>query len=457
MSQNTAETLGAFAARLRFEDLPEKVVATARLGIVDCTGVAIAGSGEAPGKLAAEFVAAQSGGQGPCTLIGNAGVKAPSALAALANGASAHAMDYDDVNWSLIGHPSASLVPCLYALGEERHASGKQMVTAYIVGLEVMARFGQSCQPKHSLDNFWHPTSTIGAIGCAAASANLLGLSASQAAHALAAAASMSDGLVRNFGTMVKPLHAGLAAQHGLTAASLAGAGFVANTGVFDVPGGFHDAFCKGLDCKRDRLLTIDDFFDAEQTGLTIKPYPCGVASHPAIDAMFELVAEHRISAEDVESGEVGVTRYTYGKLFYDSPETELQGKFSMAYPIVRVLLDGRVGLSAFTEEAVNDASARDLVARFGMHVDEEIEANWKGGSRPCRVTLQLRDGRTVSKLVEKSKGDPSRPLSWGEIQAKFMDCATQTFDADHAGELLRRLESIGDAADVGDITKLLV
>jgi 2-methylcitrate dehydratase PrpD len=452
---STTTALRNFITRLQYERLSEEALATARLGILDCVGVALAGALEPPGRHAARFVAQQSRGSGGVPVWGASAV-APSSLAALANGTAAHALDYDDVNWSLIGHPSASLVPCLFALAAERGAGGRAVLTGYIVGLEVMARFGQCCQPAHSLENRWHPTSSIGSIGCAAAAASLLQLNAEQTGYALALAASTSGGLVRNFGTMTKPLHAGLAAQHGLTAASLAELGFTANPTVFDAHGGWHDAFCKGLTCRRERLLTIGEPLDAERTGLTIKPYPCGVANHPAVDAVLELRSEAGLTAADVISGHIGVTRYTFDKLFYGLPATGLEAKFSMPYAVARALLDGGLTLGAFTDTAATEPRVQELAARFTMAVDDEIEANWNGGSRPCRVRLVLRDGRRLERLIDISKGNREKPLSRQELHTKFMDCATRSLAPGAATELLENLEQLDKIEDVSKLNGYL-
>jgi 2-methylcitrate dehydratase PrpD len=454
-ASSTSDALCAFATRVTYDSLSDAAIATALLGIIDCVGVALAGAKEPPGLLAARLVEQQSGGSGPVPIWATS-YHAPASLAALANGTAAHALDYDDVNWSLIGHPSASLVPSLFALAAERGASGRAVLASYVVGLEVMARFGQRCHPAHSLENRWHPTSSIGSIGCAAAAANLLGLTAEQTAYALAIAASTSGGLVQNFGTMTKPLHAGLAAQHGVLAAGLAELGFTANPAVFDAPGGFHDAFCKGLACHTERILSIGDPLDAEQVGLTIKPYPCGVASHPAIDAMLELRAEHALRPGDVASGRIGVTRYTFDKLFYGLPETGLEAKFSMPYAVARALLDGAIGLGTFTDAAARDPSARELASKFSMHVDGEIESNWHGGSRPCRVSLELCDGRRVERLVEISKGNREKPLTREELADKFLDCAGRSLGGDQAETLLDRLQQLEAVEHMAELNRHL-
>src|SRR5262245_14707920 len=197
----------------RWDQIPQQALTVAKGAMQDCVGVALAGAAQPAGSIQGEW-ARKAAGTGVATVWGQ-NLATSTHDAALVNGTAAHALDYDDVTWGLIGHPSVSLVPAVFALGEALAASGRDVLHAYVVGFEVMAKLGRTTQPRHSLDGGWHATGTIGAFGATAACCKLLNLNADQTAHALGIVFSMTSGNVSNFGTMCKPMHAGLAARNG--------------------------------------------------------------------------------------------------------------------------------------------------------------------------------------------------------------------------------------------------
>src|SRR5436190_7535500 len=309
--QNTQRVVDYIVAS-RFEDIPPKALTVAKGAMLDCIGVALAGARHPAGHIPAEWAHATAGA-GRATVWGQ-DFKTSAHDAALVNGTAAHALDYDDVTWGLIGHPSVSLVPAVLALGEQLGASGRDVLHAYVVGFEVMAKLGRTTQPKHSLDGGWHATGTIGAFGATAACCKLLGLTAEQTGHALGIVYSMTSGNVSNFGTMCKPLHAGLAARNAVEAALWAQAGFTSLPHPFDGPRSFHEVYSRGLPADMAPLAELGREYELVARGVVIKPYPCGVALHPAIDAVHALKRDHKIDADDVAAIEAGVTRYTYDK-----------------------------------------------------------------------------------------------------------------------------------------------
>src|SRR5215470_13184157 len=222
----------------RFDDIPPKALTVAKGAMLDCVGVALAGARQPGGMIPAQWARDTAGGS-QSTVWGH-GFKTSAHDAALVNGTAAHALDYDDVTWGLIGHPSVSLVPATFALGELVGASGRDVLHAYVVGFEVMAKLGRTTQPRHSLDGGWHATGSIGAFGATAACCKLLGLDGDQTARALGIVYSMTSGNVSNFGTMCKPMHAGLAARNGVEAAFWARSGFSSVPHPFDGPRSFH-------------------------------------------------------------------------------------------------------------------------------------------------------------------------------------------------------------------------
>lgn len=451
------DEVAKFVVRTRYEDIPRKAFAVAKQGIMDCIGVALAGAKQQSGMIAGNMAKYLAPDDKSATILGQ-GIKSTVELAALVNGTSAHALDYDDVIWSLTGHPSASLVPAVLALGEVTNASGQKILEAYTIGIEVMAKIGLTAMPAHSLERGWHATSTIGTIGTTAACAKLLNLDTAKTKMALGIATSMASGAVGNFGTMTKPLHAGLAAKNGVIASLLANGGFTARENALEGPKGFYEIYCYGLDCNFSPIQTLGNPFDLMVKGIVIKPYPCGVANHPGIDGALILKNKYNFKPEDIERIDVGATRYTNDKLAYKIPRTGLEGKFSMPYNVSRAIHDGTLTLNSFTDEAVKDPVIISTAEKVNMFISEEIEKNWKGGtSRPCSVEIHLKDGRKLYEKVEISKGNPENPLTMDELKSKFRDCASLSIskkNIENSLDMIQNIESIDNIKKLCDILK---
>lgn len=448
--QNTQHVVD-YIVGSRFETIPPKALDVAKGAMLDCLGVALAGVRHPGGMIAADWSRRAAGA--PQATVWGQGLKTSAHDAALVNGTAAHALDYDDVTWGLIGHPSVSLVPSVLALGEMIGASGRDVLHAYVVGFEVMAKLGRTTQPRHSLDGGWHATGTIGSFGATAATCKLLGLNADATGRALGIAYSMTSGNVSNFGTMCKPLHAGLAARNAVEAAQWAQRGFTALPHPFDGPRSFHDVYSRGLPADMSPLAELGRVYELTVRGVVIKPYPCGVALHPAIDAVFALKGENRFRAAEVDGVEVGVTRYTYDKLCFLEPNTGLEGKFSMPYTVARSLLDDGIGLETYTDKLVRDPEARDLARRVTMYVHDGIERVWKGGSRPVHIRIRLRDRRVLERQVDISKGNPEVPMTAAELARKFEDCASRALSPADVKAATQAVETIESLASISDLT----
>jgi 2-methylcitrate dehydratase PrpD len=440
----------------RFEAIPGQALTVAKGAIQDCVGVALAGARHSAGSIPAEWARASAGagnaGAGGATVWGQ-NFKTSAHDAALVNGTAAHALDYDDVTWGLIGHPSVSLVPALLAIGETINASGRDVLHAYVVGFEVMAKLGRTTQPRHSLDGGWHATGTIGAFGATAACCKLLDLDADRTARALGIVYSMTSGNVSNFGTMCKPLHAGLAARNAVEASLWAQAGFTSLPHPFDGPRSFHAVYSRGLPVDMKPLAELGEVYELVVRGVVIKPYPCGVALHPAIDAVHALKKEHAIDPDAVASGEAGVTKYTFDKLCYLVPQTGLEAKFSMPYTIARSILDDGIGFDTFSDRLVQDEKAQALTRRISMYVHAGIEKAWTMGSRPVNVRLHLRDGSVLERQVDISKGNPEVAMTPEELNVKFEDCARLSLDPAALKAAAQRLQTIENLAAISELT----
>jgi 2-methylcitrate dehydratase PrpD len=452
------ETVARFVAAFDPRALTPAARATARRAYFDCLGVALAGSAQPAGVIAARFAAGQ--GSGTASVWGQS-FTAPPAIAALVNGTAAHALDYDDVNWALLGHPSVSLVPVTLAVGESTGASGAELLDAYACGFEVLAALGRSTMPGLSFDGGWHATGALGALGATAAAAHLLKLGLVEVRNALGIAVSEASGVVRNFGTMTKPLHAGLAAQAGVQAAGLAAAGFTADPLSLEGKHGFYACFGARSEVRPEALQQLGRVWELEQTGVVIKPYPCGVAGHPAIDAGLALRDRlGKVTASEIARISVGVTSYTLDKMRYGWPENELQAKFCIPYQLACALVTGPPALPDFTAEGIgSNAEVRALAEITDLFIDDEIEAEWRraGGSRPCRVRIEFTDGSSETELVRVSKGNPQVPLTDDELRAKFRDAASLAAEPGRIAELITaigQLDSLPHASDLGRLLR---
>ena len=420
---------------------PSDARARAAAAMLDTIGVTLAGVTE-PASRIVRTVLAPTAGRG-CVVWGT-GHRSTAADAALANGTAAHALDYDDMCFVSLAHPSAPLVPAVIATAEVARASGRAALDAYIVGFEIEARLGRVMNPRH-YQRGWHNTSTLGTIGAAAAASRLLGLSQDAAAHAIAIAASEASGLKENFGSMVKPLHAGLAARNGVLAAMLARAGMTASAQALDGPQGFLHA----MDAEREDLAReigdLGERWEMLDTGITVKLYPSCAGTHPALDALLDLRAREKFTAPEVERVEIDVDAIVPTILIYDRPSSPLEAKFSMPFCAAAAIVFGQVGIDTFDDERIRDARVAALMPRVTMRVDAEV-----GQGAPAlteaRVRVQLANGRVLAQDAHGARGYPERPASDAELDAKFMACATRVFEHSKAAsvlDLLRHVETL--------------
>ncbi len=445
---STTKQLAAFVHEMDYDALPPGTIARAKNAMIDTIGTALAGATDPVGDILTRYVIAQ-GGTPQATVLGK-GVRTSAPQAALVNGAMAHAFDYDDVNWSLSGHPSVPLLPAILAVGEAQGVSGKALLTAYVLGFEVEAKIGRGVNPTH-YQLGWHATATIGGFGAAAAVAKLLNLSVDQTAMALSMAASMASGLRQNFGTMTKPFHPGHAAMSGVMAATLAQMGFTADAEILEAPFGFARLFTGSGEYHLERMTTtLGAPYDILDPGIVVKQYPCCAFTHRAIDGMIALLQQHPFGAEDVDSVECVLSQLASDVLIHPRPQTGLEGKFSLEYCLAAAILDHQAGIQQFTDSMVQRPQAQTLLQRVTrrLHPRSAQQADSNGEELPVIVTVQLGDGRQYSQQVGVPKGHPDNPLSEAELHAKYRECASLVLAAEnveHSLDTLLHLETLGN------------
>jgi len=425
--------LGAFVADTSFDDLPAGAVDTVRRAFVDTVGVALAGVESTGGGIVADTVERDAGR--PLDGVADASTTA----AALSLGNAAHALDYDDLSWGMDGHPSVVLVPPILAVAPRVDADGHEAVTAYTVGFEVACAVAEPISPNH-YERGWHATSTFGTFGAAAAAASLLGLDAEACQRALSMAASMPAGTKRNFGSMTKPLHAGLAARSGVTAALLAAEGFTTGTGTIGGERGFWSLYGDGADAGPS--LPRSDGWYIRTAGVHTKRYPCCYFTHSAIVAAGSIRDDAALTPRDVSSVHVRAAGGASDALRYPNPETSLEAKFSMQHAVAVALARETVGLDAFDPETVDDPTVADLRERITFAVDESLAYD----SHAASVVVEA-DGRTYERTVDRPDWVHEDPPSDAELHEKFLACAKRRLDADEARETLATLAGLPDAS----------
>jgi 2-methylcitrate dehydratase PrpD len=415
----------------------------AERALVDTVAVALAASSDPTVTIALDALGG-SASSGPSTVL-TTGRAADARQAALLGGLAAHALDFDDVDDAMIGHPSAVLIPAVLAVAEEQDLPGEALLDAYWVGLATCRAIAGALGIDGHYGKGWHSTATIGTLASAAAVARLRGLSLDQTQHALGIAGSLAAGSRQNFGTMTKPLHAGTAASNGVLAATLAAAGFTADQEQLERPLGFLALHHGSPDPALPEATAL------EAVGLNVKLYPCCYYIHSAADALRELRLEGLIDS-DVESVHVTVQPAGLGPLIHHRPRTGLQGKFSMEYASAAVLLDGDLRLPTFTDEQVNRSRAQDLLRCVTLEESEVPPVGpreWNTGYAVVRVTG--RDGRVQERRVDRPRGHATRPVGEAELRAKFDDALAFAglASGDRLYDGLRGLRAVGSVRDL--------
>jgi 2-methylcitrate dehydratase PrpD len=430
---------------------PDEGRQTAGRAFLDTIGVMLAGASESAAASVQHVVARESSGL-QCSVLGTR-LRTSATNAALANGTAAHAHDYDDMCFVSLAHPSAPLVAAGLAIAERSGATGRALLDAYVVGFEIEARLGRAMNPRH-YQRGWHCTSTLGTIGAAAAASRLLGFDATVSGHALAIAASEASGLKENFGTMVKPLHAGLAARNGVLAALLAQAGMTASVSAIEGPQGFLAAMDSESSALLPFITDLGGRWEILDTGITVKLYPSCAATHPALDALLDLKRHDGFDAADVDRIDIGVDAITPTVLLYEHPSTGLEGKFSMPFCAAAAVVDGHVGLATFTADRLADPVVAGMRERVEMSVDPSLDS----GAPPltqARVQVTLKDGRVLGAAANGARGYPDRPATSEQLAAKFLSCAGAALSDARARQALAALQRIDSATDVRTVIDL--
>jgi 2-methylcitrate dehydratase PrpD len=446
-----------------YGDLPAEAVRIGRRCMIDTLGLYLAGGLEPSVHiLAAEAV--DTGGRGDAYVLAAGSAKAPAALAARVLGTAGHAHDWDDTQvsadpnhlYGLLTHPSVPpLTTALVIAQRLGGVDGRRFMLAFQTGFEVECKISEWMNPRHYRRGH-HSSGTVGTFGACVAAAKLLGLKGDKLAHALGIAASMAAGIRCNFGTMTKPLHVGRASENGVTAALLAHRGFTADPAALDGPWGFFSVMGEGVD-EAKIAQGFGKTWSIVEPGVSIKPYPSGILTHQAMDAMLALVMKHDLKPEQVKRIRFYAGKNILEPIRYPLARNHLQAKFSMPALLSMIVLCRRASHHEFSDAFVASPAMQDMQRRTEVLGDPEIDARGYDLIR-SRIEVETTDGRDLVQWAdERYRGGPLNPISDADLEGKFRMCAEGAIDnsaQDRLLEAVRALEKLERADTLAGLMK---
>ena len=447
------ETVSNWIVNTSYEDIPPDAIRVAGESCFDLLGVTLAGAVQPVGEIIKKYVAEQGGTPEATVLASRLRSSMPNA--ALANGTMGHALDYDDFGG--FGHPTVAIFPSLLALGEKIGASGRDLLEAYVIGCELGIALDKGTKYQQTARGF-HSTAVLGRIASAAACAKLLKFDQRQTATALGIAGSMAGGLIHNFGTMTKPLHAGMTARDGVMAAQLAGMGLTAGQQVLEHPVGFTNTIIGEGTYDLDEIAGGLGKPFRTQDDLMIKKYPACGGNHGMLDTILGLMREHKFDYRDVESLDVDQS-FLSVVMLYREPEDELKGKFSVLYNAAAALVDGEVGVDTFTPEKIQDSRIQETMTKVNLNV----RSRWDQGSAEVKgatpVRIRLKDGRVLEHATQRGDilGSQNNPWGMDSITGKFRVNARLALSDEAVERAIETWSDVSQVKDVGEAVKTLV
>jgi 2-methylcitrate dehydratase PrpD len=452
--------VGQFVLQTKYESIPAEVIELGKKSILDGFGLALAGSRAESGPISRKYIE-QCGGNGKATVIGTV-MKTSPRFAALLNGISIHADDFDDTQlaaakdrvYGLLMHPTVPVLPAIFALAEQQPVSGKEWLLAYQIGVEVSCKIAEAISPRHYQDGF-HTTGTCGPFGSAAACAKLLKFDLGKTLNSFGLAGSQSGGLRENFGTMTKPLQAGHAAESGLVSAEMVALGWTAAEQILEADRGFFHAAGGSYDPSAI-MNRLGQPWTFANPGVSLKPYPSGSLTHPAMTELARLIAVNNIEAAQVEKVDVGANHNMTTTLLHHNPKTGLEAKFSMEFCIAILLLERKAGLGQFSDKVVQRKDVREMIRKINFYVDSQAEsAGFDKMTSILKITLK--NGKFITGQAAFGKGSPSNPMSFDEASEKFRGCAEFTeWPKAKTEKIIAFVKELDSAPDMSVLTPLL-
>jgi 2-methylcitrate dehydratase PrpD len=444
----------------QYSDLPPDVVELGKKSILDGLGLALAGSRAKTGKLVTQYVESLGCARGKAAVIGTS-IKFPLRFAAFANGVAIHADDFDDTQlavqkdrvYGLLVHPTVPVLPAVLGAAEVTLTTGKELMLAYHVGVEIECKIAEAISPRSYEDGF-HSTGTCGVFGSAAGSAKMRKFDVAHTICAFGIAASHSAGLRENFGTMTKPFQAGHAAESGIVAADFSQLGWTAADAILEAERGFFHAYGGGY--NPDAYMNkLGKPWTIVNPGVSIKPFPSGSLTHPGMTEMLKLIRANGIQAGEVERVDVGTNHSNLNALMRHRPTNGLEAKFSMEYCMAVLLVHGKAGLGEFTDAAVNEPAVQEMIKRVHFYTDPEADA--AGYDKMTTIiNIHLKSGKTISGRADFGKGSPTNPMSYEEVADKFRLCTDYAhWPAAKTREIIDFVRGLENASDMRKLTAL--
>ena len=429
--------LAQYAAALRFEEIPPEVLQRAKDCIADTVSTILFGA-QFPWSRMIVAQARRTGAGGRSALFGT-GERVHATSAALAHGALTHAFEQDNLTAPDSGaHPGAALFSSGLAVAQERGAGGRDLLTAFVAGAEVMIRIGRATKRTNEARGF-HAPGTVGPFGSAVVSGKLMGFDAEKMTNALGIAGSLSGGLLEfarsGNGAMVKRLHLGRAAESGVLAASLAAGGFTGPTTVLEGEAGFLRAFCNDRDLAQ---LTAGLGQTWSSMTIMMKRFAAHITAHTALEAIVDLRAMYGISGDDVAALEIAGSRRMATVNNIPAPPDILIGQYSVPFCAALALYRNPVDPNSFTDAATQDPAIRNLSQKIRM----TIAPGQEDADFSSTVTLTLADGRVLTRRVTEFTGTPARPLSVAELREKYL-LMVQAFPRGEMELLFDRIQNL--------------
>jgi 2-methylcitrate dehydratase PrpD len=452
-----------FIETVTFAQIPDQALKIGIRCLLDGLGLYVAGSKHETASILAEM-ALDQGGSADALLLGANNVKVPSAIAARVLGTAGHAHDWDDSQvsvdpdhvYGLLTHPTIPPLTAALVMAQQLGpVSGKDFMLAFLTGFEVESKISEWMYSQHYKRGF-HTSGTVGTFGAFAAAAKLLKLDGDKLRHGFGLAASFAAGIRCNFGTMTKPLHVGRASENGVTAALLAAKGFSADKQALDGPWGFFAVHGGGLTMQKTLLEGFGKPWSIVTPGVSIKPFPCGVLTHPTIDLMIKLVVANDIRPDDIESVTIYAGSNILNPIRYPIAKNHLEAKFSLQAVLSMVALSRQAGKLEFEDSFVQSAAMQAMQSRMKTQFDPEIEAQ---GFDKMRSTIKivLTNGTTLSgDADDRYRGGPNYPLTDDEVKDKVRVCSQGTLTPSNLQALIENAESVLDLTDAGILARLI-
>ena len=458
----TTAAAAEFVESVNFKDIPAEAVRIGSRCVLDGLGLFVAGSEERSVQILVEE-AEQMGGQTDALLLSRGNAKVPAPIAARVLGTAGHAHDWDDSQvsidpahvYGLLTHPTIPPLTSALVMAQKIGAvDGKRFMLAFLAGFEVECKISEWMLPQHYLKGM-HSSGTVGTFGAYVAAAKLLGLKGDKLRSGLGIAASLAAGIRCNFGTMTKPLHVGRAAENGVTAALLAARGFTADPDALDGPWGFYAVQGGGVSAEKISQ-GLGKRWTIVEPGVSIKPYPCGVLTHPTIDLMLKLVSEHDVKPDDIEAVRVFAGTNILNPIRYPIAANHLQAKFSLPAALAMIALERKAGKREFSDDFVGSGSMQLMQKRITTEFNPEIEKMGFDKMR-SRIAIRLKDGRQIDGWAdERYRGGPENPLSDDDLESKVRSCCEGILDGNKQLTLIDAAWSVVQLSNAGKLMEMI-